>query len=131
MFCIPGLYHYNTKLPSDPETGEVRGMFTLITRSGNEVMRKIHNGGANAFRMPLFLPKEMEMKWLDPNLTDEEMQQILDYEMPSDEIVPVPVYSIRGRTPRPDGKPKHAAYAYADLPELGCDEGGAVQQGLF
>ncbi|HTR31584.1 MAG TPA: SOS response-associated peptidase family protein, partial [Puia sp.] len=54
MFCIPGLYHYNLKRPSDPETGEVRGTFTLITRAANPVMRQIHNSGDNAFRMPLF-----------------------------------------------------------------------------
>jgi putative SOS response-associated peptidase YedK len=130
MYCIPGLFHYNTKLPSDPETGEVRGMFTLITRAGNEVMRQIHNGGANAFRMPLFLPKEMEMEWLRPDLSDEQMERILNYEMPSDQIVAQPVYSIRGRSPRPDGKPKNVLYAYQDLPPLGSDE-GAVQQGLF
>jgi putative SOS response-associated peptidase YedK len=130
MYCIPGLYYYNTKLPSDPETGEVRGMFTLITRAGNEVMRQIHNGGSNAFRMPLFLSKEMEREWLKPDLTDEEMERILNYEMPSDQIVAVPVYSIRGRTPRPDRKPKNAAYTWADLPPLGHDE-GTVQQGLF
>ena len=130
MFCIPGLYHYNTKLPSDPETGEVRGMFTLITRAGNEVMRQIHNGGANAFRMPLFLPKEMEEEWLKPDLTDEKMQKILDYEMPSDQIVPVPVFSIRGRTPRPDGQPKNAPYTYPDLPPLGNDD-GMVQKAMF
>lgn len=130
MFCVPGLFHYNTKLPSDSETGEVRGMFTLITRSGNEVMRQIHNGGANAFRMPLFLPKENEMEWLRPDLTDEAMAELLDYELPSDQIVAQPVYSIRGRNPRPDGKPKHAPYAWPDLPALGS-EGGVVQQGLF
>jgi len=121
MFCIPGLYHYNTNMPSDPETGEVRGMFTLITRSGNEVMRDIHNGGANAFRMPLFLPRELELEWLKPDLTDDAMEKILDFEMPSDQIVYNPVYSIRGRSPRPDGKPKNAPYAYPGLPPLGKD----------
>ncbi len=73
MFCIPGLYHFNSKIPSDPETGEMRGMFTLVTRQGNETMCRIHNSGDNAFRMPLFLPKELELKWLDPGLTEDEM----------------------------------------------------------
>ena len=123
LFCIPGLYHYNTKLPSDPATGEVRGMFTLITRAGNEVMRQIHNGGNNAFRMPLFLPKELELEWLKPGLTDEEMARLLAYEMPSDQIVYNPVYSIRGRTPRPDGKPKNEPYDFPNLPTLGEDDG--------
>jgi putative SOS response-associated peptidase YedK len=130
MFCIPGLYHYNTKLPSDPETGEVRGMFTLLTRSANEVMRQIHNSGDNAFRMPLFLPKELEMKWLDPNLTDEEMAGILSFEMPSDQIVYDTVFSIRGRSPRPDGRPKTEHYDFPNLPALGNDNGEG-QKALF
>ena len=120
MFCIPGLYHYNLKRPSDPETGEVRGTFTLITRAANPVMRQIHNSGDNAFRMPLFLPKEMEMQWLKPDLTDEELAGILAYEMPSDQIVFDPVFSIRSRTPRPDGMPKNAPFPYADLPPILC-----------
>ena len=131
MFCIPGLYHYNTKLPSDPETGEVRGMFTLMTRAANDVMRQIHNGGNNAFRMPLFLPKEMEMEWLKPDLTDEEMASLLTYEMSSDQIVYNPVYSIRGRTPRPDGRPRNASFEYPNLPSLGQDGGTATQKDLF
>jgi len=123
MFCIPGLYHYNTKMPSDPETGEMRGMFTLITRAANPVMRQIHNSGDNAFRMPVFLPKEMEMEWLRPDLTDEEIGRLLAYEMPSDQIVYDAVFSIRGRSPRPDGKPKNAPFEHAHLPPLGNEDG--------
>jgi len=130
LFCIPGLYHFNTLMPSDPETGEMRGMFTLLTRSANATMRQIHNSGDNAFRMPLFLPKEMEMEWLRPDLTEEEMAKILAYEMPSEEIVYTPVYSIRARNPRPDGKPKTEFYEWPNLPPLGNDEGG-VQKALF
>ncbi len=118
MFALPGLYHYNTKLPSDPETGEVRGMFTLITRAANPLMRQIHNSGDNAFRMPLFLPKELELEWLSPNLTDEGIERILAYEIPSDQLIAEPVFSIRSRTPRPDGQPKTAPWPWPDLPEL-------------
>jgi putative SOS response-associated peptidase YedK len=118
MFCLPGLFHYNTKMPSDPETGEVRGMFTLITRAGNETMCQIHNSGSNAHRMPLFLPRELESQWLDPHLSDEDMTKILAYEMPSDQIVYHPVFSIRGRSPRPDGLPKNQPYLYPGLPPL-------------
>ena len=118
MFSLPGLYHYNTKMPSDPETGEMRGMFTLITRAANGVMRQIHNGGPNAHRMPLFLPEDLERQWLDPNLGDEGIAKILGYEMPSDQIVYDPVFSIRGRSPRPDGMPKNAHYEWAGLPEV-------------
>lgn len=117
LFCIPGLYYYNTKRP-DPETGEIRGMFTLITRAANPLMREIHNSGDNAFRMPLFLPKELELKWLQPDLTDEDIEHILAYEMPSDQINADPVFSIRSRNPRPDGKPKVAHYDWPNLPPL-------------
>lgn len=120
MFCLPGLYHYNTLLPSDPETGEVRGTFTLITRAANSVMRQIHNSGDNAFRMPLFLPKDLEMEWVKPDLADEEMAKLLAYEMPADQIVFDPVFSIRSRTPRPDGKPLNSPFPYADLPPILC-----------
>lgn len=118
LSCIPGLYHYNTKIPSDPETGEMRGMFTLITRAANPLMREIHNSGDNAFRMPLFLPKEKEMEWLKPGLTDEEIGRLLAYEMPSDQLTAETVFSIRGRTTRPDGQPKNAPYSWPELPGL-------------
>ncbi len=118
MFCIPGLYHYNLKMPSDPETGEIRGTFALITRAANPVMRQIHNSGDNAFRMPLFLPKEMELEWLQPGLSDGDLARILAFEMPADQIACDPVFSIRSRSPRPDGQPKNVPFPYADLPPI-------------
>ena len=130
MFCIPGLFHYNQFVPSDPETGEVRGMFTMITRMGNEVMKNIHNSGDNAFRMPLFLPKELELKWLQPNLTDEDISSILSYEIPADQLDYYPVFSIRGKTPRPDQAPKNQRFDYQNLPPLGNDD-GQLQKSLF
>ena len=130
MFCIPGLFHYNQFVPSDPETGEVRGMFTMITRMGNEVMKNIHNSGDNAFRMPLFLPKELELKWLQPNLTDEDISSILSYEIPADQLDYYPVFSIRGKTPRPDHAPKNQRFDYQNLPPLGNDD-GQLQKSLF
>ena len=130
MFCVPGLYHYNKILPSDPETGEVRGMFTMVTRMGNEVMRQIHNSGDNAHRMPLFLPKELEMEWLKPDLTDEELQKILEYEMPSNALEHCTVFSIRGKASRTDGKPKYEFFQFQNLPPLGNDD-GSLQTALF
>lgn len=130
LFCLPGLYHYNPR-QADPETGEVKGMFTLITRAANPLMRQIHNSGDNAFRMPLFLPKELELKWLQPDLTDTDIENILSYEMPSEELIVDPVYSIRSRTPRPDGQPKVCHYEWPNLPPLGNDEAQETQKALF
>jgi putative SOS response-associated peptidase YedK len=131
LFCIPGLYHYNERIPSDPETGEMRGMFSLITTGANEVMRGIHNGGDNAFRMPLFLTKEMELQWLKQDLTDDEMRSILTYQIPSNAINYSTVFSIRGKQLRPDGKRKNEPFIFEGLPELGKDTTGNAQTELF
>jgi putative SOS response-associated peptidase YedK len=128
LFCIPGLYYYSP-IP-DPETGEVKGTFTLITRGANSVMWQIHNGGPNAHRMPLFLPKELELKWLQPDLTDEQIQEILDFEMPAEQLDYWPVFTIRSTKPRPDDKDKTAPFEWPNLPPLGVDE-SASQKNLF
>ena len=128
MFCIPGLYHY-APVP-DMETGEIRGTFTLITREANALMRQIHNSGDQAFRMPLFLPKELEMKWLQPGLSDEEIQEILDHEMPPENMEYRTVFTIRTTKPRPDQKGKLDRFEWPNLPALGNDE-GEMQKALF
>jgi len=120
LFCIPGLYHYPNK--ADVETGEITATFTLVTRAANSVMAQIHNSGDQAFRMPLFLPKELELKWLQPELKDEEIADILKFEMPSEELEYEPVYTIRTTKERPDQKTKIDRYEWPNLPPLGTDE---------
>jgi putative SOS response-associated peptidase YedK len=119
LFCLPGLYHYPNK--ADVETGEITGTFTLITRSANSLMTQIHNGGENAFRMPLFLPKELEIKWLLPDLNDGEILEILEYQAPSEALTYDPVYTVRTTKERPDGKGKLEPFEWAGLPPLGVD----------
>jgi putative SOS response-associated peptidase YedK len=130
LFCIPGLYHY-APIP-DVETGEVRGTFTLITRAANDVMRMIHNGGPNAYRMPLFLPnKEAELQWLKPDLTDEGIKEILNYELPGENLDYHPTWTIRSTKPHPTGGNKIDPYEWPNLPELGNDEGTVKAVELF
>jgi putative SOS response-associated peptidase YedK len=138
MFCIPGFYNYPKKVNkdtghvtyfwTDSETGEPVGTYALVTRDANTTMKQIHNGGENAFRMPLFLPKEMEMKWLDPTLTDDEIQKILDFEMPSEMLEYQTTWSIRSPKERPDGKGKLDPYEWPGLPPLGVE---SAEQTLF
>jgi len=128
LFCIPGLWNYSPL--ANPETGEVTITHAILTRGANSVMKQIHNGGENAYRMPLFLPKDLEAEWLDPNLTDEGMQQILDYEMPEEELEYHPVFSIRTTKPHPTGGNKMDRYDWPGLPALGVD-GGVGQGALF
>lgn len=129
LFCIPGLYNYSP-IP-DVETGEVKGTFCLMTRAANDVMKHIHNCGENAFRMPLFLPRELERQWLQPLLPDTELKTVLNFEMPANALNYHTVYTIRGIKLRPDEKVKTEPYEWAGLPQLGQDEGAGVQAALF
>jgi putative SOS response-associated peptidase YedK len=95
IFCFAGLYNYSP-IP-DAETGEAIGTFTVITRDANPLMAKIHNGGNNSRRMPLILTKELAKAWLDKNLTDEGIKEILDYEFPDSGMEAWPVNTIRTR----------------------------------
>jgi putative SOS response-associated peptidase YedK len=117
LFCIPGLYHYSP-VP-DVETGEVRGTFTLLTRGANSIMKQIHNGGTNAGRMPLFLPtQEMELRWLNHDLSDQEIAEMVAHQIPSSELEYWPVYTIRSAKPRPDEKSKIDPWEWEGLPVL-------------
>jgi putative SOS response-associated peptidase YedK len=126
LFALLGLFAWSP-IP-DVETGEIRGTFTVITRKANGLMSQIHNGGPNAGRMPLMVPYQTELKWLQEDLSDEEIQEILDYEIASEELICHPVYTIRTTKPRPDGKEKLEPFEWPDLPPLGVD---SAEQTLF
>jgi putative SOS response-associated peptidase YedK len=119
MLFLPGLYSV-ADLP-DLETGEIvkRYTFTLITRFANAVMVNIHNDGDNKSRMPLFLPKYLSDKWLSEELSPEEYKSILDFEMPSEQMIYHPVFTIRSAKPRPDDKLKNEYWEWEKLPALG------------
>ncbi|MBO9573001.1 MAG: SOS response-associated peptidase family protein, partial [Chitinophagaceae bacterium] len=125
IFCLPGLYNYSPGFGKDKKPV---GSFTIITRTANEIMRQIHNDGENAFRMPLFLPKELELKWLQPGLNDLEIQQVLDFEMPSESLEYHTVFRIRGKKEHPTGGLKTDQFMWPDMPPLGVD---TSQQSLF
>lgn len=118
VFFIPGLYSV-AELP-DTETGEMKAKwtFTLITRSANNVMKQIHNGGDNNGRMPLLLPLPTANKWLDIQLSDEEYSSILNFELPSEELTFYTVQGIRTRKPRDDGKQKDEFFQWENVPEI-------------
>lgn len=64
IFSMGGIFDFWR----NPETGNESASFSQITTEPNPLMRKIHNGGKNPFRMPLIIRPEDENKWLDPNL---------------------------------------------------------------
>lgn len=58
----------------NPQTGEIKKTFTIITTEANELMAKIHN---TKKRMPAILTKETEKIWLDQNLVIEKYPSIV------------------------------------------------------
>ncbi len=118
MFFLPGLYSVSEIV--DKETGELIKIwsYTLITRAANSLMKQIHNDGANKERMPLLLPFELSKKWVTEELSPEDYKAILAYEMPSEELNHIPVFSIRTQKMRPDDKAKNEFFAWGNLPEL-------------
>lgn len=117
-FYLPGLYSV-AELPN-LQTGELekRWTFTLITRAANSLMQQIHNDGENKWRMPLFLPDDLRNQWLEPELSSEALQSILNYELPATELDCWPVYTIRSSKPRPDGLSKTDPFVWEGLPQL-------------
>jgi putative SOS response-associated peptidase YedK len=117
LFFLPGLYSV-ADLP-DLQTGEIikRFTFSLITRDGNDLMKKIHNDGDNRGRMPLFLPLPMAREFLEEELSPERYREILQYEMPEEKMEALTVYTIRSAKERPDGKRKNEFWQWERLPE--------------
>jgi putative SOS response-associated peptidase YedK len=69
----------------DPETGEVRRTFTIVTTTPNELMRPIHN------RMPVVVPPSAWGRWLDPALPDPAELNGLLVPAPDDDLELYPV----------------------------------------
>lgn len=122
VFFIPGLYSV-VELP-DTSTGEMikRWTYTLITRDANKVMSEIHNSGENKGRMPLMLPKELSLEFIDGELSPERYKEILHFEMPSEEMEFFPVFTIRSPKQRPDFLKKNEYWKWANLPVLGTQD---------
>lgn len=93
LFFIAGLYNYAPQ----PETGEAIGTFTVVTRPGNELLQQIHNSGPNSGRMPLILDTQRAEQWLNPQLNDAELEELLQYALPSAAMEAWAVNTIRTR----------------------------------
>jgi putative SOS response-associated peptidase YedK len=126
IFYIPGLYQWHETVDEDGVIEKI-GSFGMLTREANAVMANIHNDGPNKHRMPLFLPEDLEHLWLN-NISEEEMQPIFKFEIPTENLNYYPVYTLRGYPNRPDGKHRYEEFKWEGLPPLGSDE---IQTSLF
>ncbi|MGN7706846.1 SOS response-associated peptidase [Chryseobacterium sp. 22543] len=95
IFFIAGLWSLSNSW--DVDKPEPIPTFTLLTRDANKIMRQIHNGGKNPFRMPLMLAEDMLEQWLQPDLSDDKLKEFLDFSFPSERLEYWPVSSVRKR----------------------------------
>ncbi|QHS58316.1 SOS response-associated peptidase [Chitinophaga agri] len=119
-FYIPGIYQvYDEQLP-DGQKRKYSG-FAMITTEANETMRHIHNHGENKHRMPLYVPLEMARQWVSPKRTFGDFKEIINYQLPSEDLNYHTVHPLTGKRQRPDNKGKDAAWTWPGLPPLGND----------
>ncbi len=94
------------------ETGEIINTFSIITTEANPLMAKIHNV---KLRMPLILPKEIEQDWLNPNLNENQINELMK---PLDENR-LEAYTISklitNRNDNPDKIEVQAPFEYPEL----------------
>lgn len=58
----------------DKGSGEIRNTFSILTTPANPLMEQIHNLKK---RMPLILSREDEKKWIEPNLTHDQINELI------------------------------------------------------
>ncbi|SEW52064.1 SOS response-associated peptidase [Chitinophaga arvensicola] len=105
LFFIAGLWTL-----SDTAAGEIP-TFSLITRKANALLKELHTGGPDEDRMPLMLTPGIAESWLSPELTDFQLQEILNFSLPSAELEYWPVNTVPSH-------PDVAEAFYPDLPPL-------------
>ena len=97
---LPALYNPRTET------------FAILTREGNELFKTIHNDGPNKNRMPLLLPPDQAVQWIEPSLSEKAKHSLLKIEIPSEQLQAHKVFSIRGKLARPDGKEAYEPFNY-------------------
>lgn len=114
---LPALYNYSPL--ANPETGELPGTFSILTRSANSLLQQIHNDGPNKHRMPVLMQPAEALNWLKTDLSDAELQDFVNYEIASTALSAWPVFTIRTTKARPDGHlSKHEPFEWPNLPAL-------------
>ena len=105
-FYMAGIYNTWT----DKNTGETMDTFAIVTTVANELMKIIHN---KKKRMPTILPEDLAWEWIMEDLSEERIQQIASYQLPSDEMY---AYTI-AKDFRKSTDPL-APFEYEELPDL-------------
>lgn len=69
-FCLAGIYDEWVY----KDTGEIVNTFSIVTTEANPLMAKIHNV---KLRMPLIFDKENMYHWIEPNLSNDQITNLM------------------------------------------------------
>ena len=105
-FFMAGIWQQWT----DKTTGETMDTFAIVTTEANPLMAAVHN---TKKRMPTILPEPLAFEWIFGNLTEERIQQLASYQLPSDDMQATTI--IKNFKAAEDPLQE---YHYAELPEL-------------
>jgi len=107
---VAGLWSYWDSVP-----GHERATFTIITTSGNELISQIHNNPKlKGPRMPVIIPKDDEIQWLDNNIKLEEASELLK-PFTSEQLEAYPVRKLRGKYAVGNNQLAIEPYQYTEL----------------
>ncbi|MBL7845544.1 MAG: SOS response-associated peptidase [Cyclobacteriaceae bacterium] len=103
----------------DQDSGLVRRTYTVVTTRANPLMARIHNNpkAEEGPRMPLILPKKLEMDWLKSINTkaDQELFQELIQPYDENELETFTVRRLRGKEAIGNKPEAQQQFAYAEL----------------
>ena len=94
LFAVPALYsHWYDK---ENKTNIITySMFTIVA---NDLLTAVHNGGDNPYRMPLVIERDMEEVWLNPDSTEKDINEILNYQIHSEQLRTYAVAPLNRKT---------------------------------
>ena len=94
------------------ETGKTEHTFSIITTPANALMSKIHN---EKLRMPFILQKGFEHQWLNTNLIEAEISDMMQ-PLPDDQLKAHPISKlITNKNKNPDSPEVQLQFEYPEL----------------
>ena len=94
------------------ETGEIINTFSIITTEANPLMAKIHNV---KLRMPFVLPKAIEKDWLNPNLNENQINELMKLNTETPLFAHTISKLITNKNENPDTKKVQHYFEYPEL----------------
>jgi len=94
----------------DTESKTTTNTFSLITTAANSLMKQIHNSKE---RMPTILPGDLAEAWLYHDLSEQDILDIANYQVGSEEMIATPLDKDFLKKENP-----HERVIYKEVPEL-------------